>query len=237
MITVRRALLLLGLTVASLGAFTQNASAAPIVLDAFTAAPGSWSTGTAPGVLQSQGVAGSPRTLTLNPPGLANGGDFLGVGGGQFSFQSNSSSTYSAALSYDLGASLPFQTTDFLKFQFLSLDGGSGLTDKISTELKVFTDTGTLTKNILFTEGTFNYNIDFNGLSGAGNLSGTTGIQLTFNNINDQGVDFVLGGNGLIIIRENPVPEPATLATFGLMGLVGGFAARRKMKARAATQA
>jgi hypothetical protein len=233
--TLRKALFLLGLTVASLGALGQSASAAPIILDNFTAASGSWNPVTAPGTLQTQGVAGSPRTLVLNAPGLLNGGDFLGVGGGTFSFQSNSGSTYSASLGYTF-APLALQAGNQLGIDFNSLDAGSNVTNQISALLEVTTSTGTLFKNILFSEGTFNYLIGLNGLSGIGNLNSTTGIRLTFNNTNDQGVDFVINGQPGIRIFGDPEPEPATLATFGLIGLMGGFVARRKLKGSAAVQ-
>jgi hypothetical protein len=40
----------------------------------------------------------------------------------------------------------------------------------------------------------------------------------------------VNGGGGLIPFDNPPTPEPATLATFGLLTLVGGVVARRKLK-------
>lgn len=235
MITLRKALFVFGLAVALLGAFGQSASAAPIILDDFTAASGSWNPVTAPGTLQTQGVAGSPRTLILNAPGLLNGGDFLGVGGGTFSMQSASNSTYSTTLGYNFGP-LALQAGNQIGIDFNSLDAGSNITNQISALLEVNTSTGTLSKTVLFTEGTFSYLIGLNGLSGIGNLNSTTGIRLTFNSTNDQGVDFVINGQPGIRIFGNPEPEPATLATFGLMGLMGGFVARRKLKARAAVQ-
>jgi hypothetical protein len=47
------------------------------------------------------------------------------------------------------------------------------------------------------------------------------------------GADFALDA----IQFSSPVPEPATLGTFGLVSLLGGYAVRRRMKAASVAQA
>ncbi len=234
MITLRKALFSLGVALASLTAFAQSASAAPIVLDNFTASPGIFGPVQGPGVLQSNGT----RTLILGAPGLLNGGDFVAIGGGIFSSQSNTTSTFSTTLAYSF-APIVQSPAGSLGIDFLSLDAGSSSTNQMSLLLEVVTSTGTLSQAFLIPEGNFlqPFLLSFGGLSGVGNLNSTIGVRLTFNNINDAGVDFIVSSsNGGIRIFGEPEPEPATLATFGLMGLMGGFVARRKLKARAAVQ-
>jgi hypothetical protein len=234
MLTIRNTISLFAATLITLANFASSVSAAPIVLDDFQNNPGTWNPVTAPGVLQNN----ADRTLTLGVPGLQNGGDFLGVGGGQFSFQSNTISTYSASLEYSFGP-VALSGANNLALDFLSIDAGSTLVTDLSVLMEVITSTGTLSQAFLLPEGNFpqSFLLSFAGLAGAGDLASTIGLRLTFNNVNDAGVDFILTGDDGVRITNGEIPEPATLATFGLMGLVGGIVARRKLKARALVSA
>ena len=48
-------------------------------------------------------------------------------------------------------------------------------------------------------------------------------------------VGLIQGGNGIELIPG--IPEPMTFATFGALALIGGYTARRKLKAAAVAQA
>jgi hypothetical protein len=59
----------------------------------------------------------------------------------------------------------------------------------------------------------------------------------TFSTANTSTASATFIATGRFREQGDPTPEPATLATLGLMGLMGGFVARRKLKASAAAQA
>lgn len=76
----------------------------------------------------------------------------------------------------------------------------------------------------------FDFTATFNGLRVDSNglfvIPATTSVSATFTGTDDV-FDF----------PQEEVPEPATLATFGLMGLLGGSVLRRKMKTAPVAQA
>lgn len=75
-----------------------------------------------------------------------------------------------------------------------------------------------------------------------GILSNVTKLQLTIDTSTGGGTAGSDVGFGPVHLDQTPqlvppVPEPASMATLGLVGLIGGIAARRKLKAKAAAQA
>jgi hypothetical protein len=240
MFGIRRIVAALALIAAA--CWSPNANAAPILLDDFSTA-GFTANPVASGTLQTQGVLGSPRTVIVGAPGLQNGGDFIGVltGPKQFSSQSAANSAFTTTLSYTF-APLTLSTASNLGLGFVSIDGGSTDPTHLSALLQVNTTSGTLSETLSFPSGNSlqNFLIPFAALTGSGDLSHTTGITLTFNTAvggPSPGADFILSGDTGIHIFDNPVPEPASLATFGLIGLVSVVVVRRKLKVGATAAA
>lgn len=231
MSTLRKALFLFGFAVASLGAFGQSASAAPMLIDDFSSTVAPFSSGS-----QVTNLGGGvTRTITINGSALGLSAVSVNstVPNALDSFAS-SLSAFSTVLQYDFAAQ-NFLPTDSILLPFLASNGGTGAT---TLDLKVELlggPGGSLNFAIADNASPFNLPISF-GAFGPGPFNGITGIRFTFNQDLTNATDFTLGGDGGIRITGDPVPEPATLATFGLMGLVGGFVARRKL-ARAATAA
>ena len=116
-----------------------------------------------------------------------------------------------------------------LNFQFLD----SGVGTQFNVEVLVSTTTGLLTGSLSLTDNALptTYTIPYSSFTGTGDLGSVNSISLRLNNNGNPqaGVDFILTQFAI----AEAVPEPATLATFGLMGLFGGYAARRKLKAGA----
>lgn len=224
--TLRKGLIASALAVLSIVSSSSPAGAAPIVLDTFSGAVSSWNPATPPGVLQANGT----RTLTLGIPGLQNGGDFVSVGGGTFSHQSNTTSNFTTQLAYSFGPA-DLSTGQGLHINFDSIDAGSSVTNRLSALIEILTSTGTLSATIFFPEGNFaqDFLVPYVALSGPGNLNSAIGARITFNNIGDAGVDFILSGDRPLLLNGE-VPEPTTIATFGLIGLLGGAAVRRRLK-------
>ncbi len=223
-------------------AFASSASAAPIIVDTFdtptTASVvgfGNPKTGSfAP--LSGSGILGT-RALSYN----GGAGNFLLFEGVAVGAGSLILGTQSSAVQVNLAYS-GFGTLNLTGFTSLDLifvpifDAGVGTFDIVVT---LATSTGNLTMTFIppgaIAPGGGVFAIPLAGLTGPGNLANVTGITL---NLNDGGspsaaADFTLSQ----IQFSPPVPEPATIATLGLMGLFGGYFARRKLKAGSVAQA
>jgi PEP-CTERM motif len=226
--------------VAVVGFSAARSTAAPIVVDTFITpgspaivgtgmpATGSFASTSGPGILGT-------RTLSYNG-GLGNFGLFEGiaVGGGSLMLGTQSRGE-EVVLNYGGFGSLNLSGSTFLQLTFVPIfDLGVGTFDIV---LKLTTSTGllsgTFTPPVGISPGGGILLLPLGALTGPGNLGIVTGIELR---LNDGGTpspaaDFTLTGLAFT------VPEPATLATFGFVGLLGGYAARRKLKAGAATPA
>lgn len=234
MFRLRNALALLALVAAS-----TPASAAVINLDNFTTAM-SGVDAVAPGVLTATGNSKTSggnvgthlgtRTVTLSENNVIS---------------ANSQITGNFLLGMSTGSGITSATTTLLYNAFgnLNLTANNGISLNVSffnagTPAVNPTVTATLTDNggdrvlgpIAF-NSTGALFIPF----GAVDRDVVTAIKLVFNLQN--GTDVTIDAKNGVIITETPVPEPMTLAAFGVMTLVGGVYGRRKLKARAVAQA
>jgi len=225
--------------VAALGFSAAPSTAAPILVDNFTTpgAPVGVGTGMpATGSFPSVSGAGILGTRTLSYIGSGTFGPFEGVqvGGGSLILGTQSKGE-EVVLNYGGFGTLSLSSSDSLQLTFIPIfDLGVGTFDIV---LKLTTGSGLLSGTFTppggIAPGGGTLLLPLSALTGPGNLGSVTGIELR---LNDGGspspaADFTLTGLAII------TPEPATLATFGFMGLLGGYAARRKLKARAATPA
>jgi len=232
MFGMRRIVSTLALALAATACWSPNANAAPIVLDNFSVGAGPFGAVTpGPATLQGPiGIGGGiSRTISISAPGFTSVGDGLQVGGGLFQFATLNVGTSTTA-NYTFSP-VSLSGANSLGMDFTFIDGGVGNPTTMSMLLTVHTSTGDLTKTVVFpnVSSLTAFNVPLTGLAGVGTLGSTTGIAFTFNNINDPGVDFILTNqNGGIRIFDTP--EPASLATFGLIGLVSAVVVRRKLK-------
>jgi len=252
------------LSVAAFLALTSSASAAPVIDDLNTGqflstAISNPNSGTVSGA----GILGGSRfaSVALVSGGSGSAASWLVVGGsgtGVFSLTANQStlSTGTFSLNYGgagVGPAVAAASSVGLFFGNIGL-GGSGANVGLLSVTAILTDINGKTSSSAATSLTSGTNILSNFLlSGftpqAGFLPGSV-VSLSFQfsaktGINSQGgfdpLNFALGnpfnpGVPALQLDPSPVPEPATLATFGLMGLLGGCVLRRKMKAAVVAQ-
>jgi hypothetical protein len=213
----------LGLAVLFAFGSATTTAAAPIILDDFSTFPGTWSNppGQAPGLLQSNAT----RTLILGGAGLNNVGDAIQINTTtqQFIVSHPPLSDFPVTLSYNLSGS--FNTSNAVILQFETLDLN------MLIQLDVTTTSGTLTATYTVPAqlSPFTFLLPFSSLSGPGNLANTTGISITFNSDQRKNIDFILRGDSGGSQFED-LPEPGTLASFALLGLLGGWVVRRRMR-------
>ncbi len=218
----------LGVIAVMIGGLTTNATttAAPIILDDFSQNPGSWSNGTPAGTLQNS----PPRNLSIDKD--LSGGDFIEVNTTKQTFESTRGvgKDYALTLGYTVNGSFTGSNQIILDFASLDLP--------MDVQLVVHTTSGPLQATYTIpTTGPgnpFTFFLPFSSLTGGSLswLSNTTGIDIIFNYNNKTDIDFLLRGDTGGIKLNGNIPEPATLASFGLMGLVGGLVLRRKLRHR-----
>jgi hypothetical protein len=216
------------------------ASAAPILIDSFfTPNPGAIHTNN-PVSLPLRVDSGFEilGTRTTSVTAVANGLDNdVQIGGGPGGFydvSSGVSDSITTQLAYNFGGSLSGATQIDIEFDGVQGGLGSGNALSITAVLetvngdRVFSttvpDSGAL-NNVL--------SLGFGSFSNAGFGDTITGFRLSTNvggfNASDFRIDNISTPDGTFD-QGDPVPEPASLALFGLLGLGGVAAARRKMK-------
>jgi hypothetical protein len=215
----------LGIAVLFAFGSATTTAAAPIILDDFSTFPGTWSNppGQAPGPLQSNAT----RTLILGGAGLDNVGDAIQINTTtqKFIVAHSPMSDFPVTLSYNLSGSFNTNNAVILQFETLDLE--------MLIQLDVTTISGTLTATYTVPAqlSPFTFLLPFSSLSGPGNLANTTGISITFNSDQRKNIDFILrGDSGGIQFNGEDIPEPGTLASFALLGLLGGWVVRRRMR-------
>lgn len=224
--------------------FGGKASAGPIILDDFNV--GSYSR------ISGQGINNTSPTVNLTPnvtraishsgtpgPNFQNGeGVFLNTGSSLGRLElATAASTARVVAEYSFlgGNNLIVDSQGFrLDFDFYDLGGGASL--EITAEA-TFANSSTFSSTVSLNPSAFtptSVNIANAGFLG----QPITGLKFFFNNDpRDQAVDFRLDR---ILVQDGRipgfeiVPEPASMAVFGLLTLAGGAFARRKMKAVAA---
>ena len=214
-------LAVLATTCLSLG-WSSTVTAAPIILDDFSKFPGTWTNVQGPGTLQSN----TTRTLILGGAGLNNVGDGIQINTGtqQFIVAHSPQSDFDLTLSYNTPGNFSSSNAVILQFETLDIE--------MVITMTVNTMSGNLTANYTVPPQTtpFTFTLPFSSLAGSGNLANTTGISLKFNSDNRKNIDFILRGDAGGIILNGDLPEPGTLATLGLIGVVGGLALRRRLR-------
>lgn len=204
-----------------------SVSAAPVTIDTFdTPASAQTFIGPTGAINTSHSGTGILGTRTLTTSGALALGDVFSIGAGAFSAFTGTSAI-ETSLAYSSFGTQNFSGDLGINFHFSFLDAGVSAT---STEVDVVltTSTGTLTGSITLADSAtaFSATLLFSSFTGPGSLSSVTGITVIFNNggTPNQGTDFVLDG---LSVTSN-VPEPMSVALFGLTALSAVFVVRRK---------
>jgi hypothetical protein len=232
----------LGACVVALGGFAAKAGAVPIVMDNFTGAQGpvSSSGAFASNTAVVAGIApvfGTVRSIDI----LSTGSDAdIRVGGGRVVISNNETIGSVSHVTYNFGAqgfALDYSGVNTITIDNAIQDGAAGgnptisllFNGSIATAAQAVTvGGGDLVFNLagLGIGAVSQFQIVINTPSG-GAVPGRAGTDMSFGPLE-------LDNSPPRLLLE---PEPATLATFGLVTLLGGFAARRRMKGAAVAQA
>ncbi len=236
-----RNLLRLMLSVAAVSGMTTSAGAAPLALDYF-ATPntggfvnigGGYNTTVGP--TANVGDLGASRTIRFTgTDGGVPGGAQYAIGNNNFSVSVPPDDIVQTSVAYTGLPSTAFNPGAAL---FLSLSGVDqaftiGLDLLSGGEAGTVEATGDF--NVAAIPGVQSIPFFFAGLTGT--LGNFDTVRFRFNTTDVEALDFNLTANGgppVTFDPNTPVPEPATLATFGLMGLMGlmgGYVARRRAK-------
>ena len=233
-----------------------NASAAPIIIDTFNdpVSPGqtvmsgpltgSLASVTGAGVLNGAGTRdvsySGVNANTIPANNFRPAGEFLSVNGVIPS--TLALATFDSAIQVDLKYS-GFGTLDASAQTTLDLIFNTifdkGVNPTFDIDILLTTASGMLS-GVFQAPGGFVPNggtlqVPLSMLTGSGSLSTITQIEVRLNDNGSPsaGADFALDQ----LQFSAPIPEPATLATLGLMGMCGGFFVRRKLKAASVAQA
>lgn len=249
MFGMRQALFTLGVSVAVLASVASSATAAPVVFDSFTSPASGVQTATSTGSLASNNqvgltgiLLGTQRLVDIQRlAGLSTSTISVNTGapgGVDLANGINTGSTARVIYNFQIqGFAADFQGVGTVTIKDAYRDVGS---PTIALDFFNGASSGSVSLPILAnTTGT---DLVFS-LAGISNsiLQNVTKFQLTIdtNTGGAAGTDLAFGpivvGNAPVVILE--IPEPATMATFGLMALVGGYVGRGKLKARTVAQA
>lgn len=179
---------------------------------------------------------GNQRTITAQRQG---GSDTFGATvntaiANQYSFANGASTGSVFTINYDFAAqgfALDFSGSDLLTLVGIDMDSGSADfsitatdgTNSFTTPIQNVNSAAPIT------------NLNFNIVGGLVDGSAITGITISVDTFNpglsgaDGQFDDILLDD-TVTITGNHVPEPASMALFGLVGLGGMIAARRKMR-------
>lgn len=197
-----------------------------------------------PGALGSHAVPEVLGTRTISVGSAIGAGDFVAIGTGfvlprppsGLELATSVFGSQVVTLDYALGGVFDLSTATSFDIDFFALDVGTTgnpteftivLTDGNGDTL---TATGT-SPSILPPGGILSFAMG--SFVGLGDLSNITDISVGFNTNNEVAVDFFVRGidiPGGSFTPQGNTPEPASMALFGLIGLGGVVAARRKMK-------
>ncbi len=209
--------------------FSATASAAPILDDLNTAVSVSNSIAGTTVSGPSQSGAGILGNRIVSVQIITGTGAFSGtstIGGGQFSV-----GTSGANVNTNQSASYTFSAMDLsgsgsVDFTVSVFNPGTGNPPVTATVFLTDTSSGTQTVGSAIITGVGAVSIPL----GATDRNATTNITLQFNILNNTDIT-IQGGAGIELIPG--IPEPMTFATFGALALIGGYTARRKLKAAA----
>jgi hypothetical protein len=223
-----------------------SAGAAPIVIDNF-ATPDPFVTQTGGGLFNPShsgtGIFGSATrdvSVTLPFGDTAAIGAAIPFGGSVGTLDAFSVFSGVSALTSSLTYTFP-APTDLsgagISFVMAFVDEGQPAGPPgIVTDITINTATGTLTGVVpLLSSATpVTYTALYNTFSGSGDLTQVNSIVFTFNNggTPQQGTDFIVTQ-----IQVDPIPEPATLALWGVVGAAGAWYGRRRLGKKAPAEA
>jgi len=250
MFRLRQVVALLTLSVVALGSFATNANAA-VIFDSFTSPANQQVTDFPGGGTASNSQGGLTGILFTNTRAVditATSGNpvqsatlqVLG-GSGRVSIANAESIGSVSHLTYNFGGALNFNGVGSIIVNDAIQDGalGGAPTIQLSFTNAANVTTSTLVLGVPTVSGDLVFSLA--GLNAAV-LGGVTQFQVTINTPGDArpggaGTDMSFGpiefpGNPPFLVT-NEVPEPASLATLGVMGLLAGAFGRRKLKAKA----
>ena len=220
-------------------AFASSASAAPMTVDNFTTSVFvlQLGLGTTSSASQSgAGILGS-RIVTVNNTLVANPSDFaaVNIAGGTAGLGSTGGNNTTNSFTSFETLSYTFSMTDLSGFSAMltvfAFDAGTPTGPVVLTVRLTDTSSGLQTLAPININGNGPLTIPF------GSVDRDQATNITFQFQLNNGADLTLTNGGIRLLESSPVPEPATIATLGLMGLFGGYFARRKLKAGSVAQA
>jgi len=245
MYRLRKLVSLLTLSVVALGGFTGNASAA--IFDSFSD-PNPQGPVSSTGALAQNTTSGlsgimftDTRMIDITSTGNQSNIRVNQGGSGRVSISNDENLGSVSHVTYNFGSSLNYSGVGSITINDAFQDGAAGGNPTIALKFTNSSNVSDTTLAQLVPSITGDLIFSLAGLN-ASVLNDVTQFQVIINTpaspsqiIGGAGTDMSFGpiefpGNPPFI--NQPVPEPFTLATFGALSLVGGIAARRKLKAK-----
>ncbi len=240
----------LGVALGVVAGLTAAAEGAPVPFDFFTspasgvqtvggAAGGGNPSPPAPASNFQSGLSGisfgNQRTITAQRQGGFGSfdADVNTTLAGQYAFANGAATGSIFTIAYDFAAqgfSLDFSTSDLVQLVGIAVDSGQADITITSTDgANSFT---TPVQSVLAGPAT---DLDFFVVGGLVDPTAITGLTITVDTVSPglSGSDGRINNvnfDDSVRITGDPVPEPASMALFGLVGLGGVIAARRKMR-------
>jgi hypothetical protein len=216
---------LLASTCLALG-WSSTSSAAPILIDDFST-PTVSAAGVATGLPLTTPLGGGiTRTITASGT-FTNASTYqINVPPNTFTLNTATGQTITLTIEYTFSTPLNISANSTLEFNVLSYDLGP-----FGIKLDMFSGVSNLyTQTISLPNPSPSPGSAFVSFGPFGPLSNVDKITLTFNTGPISDLDFRIGGDGGGIKLNDEIPEPGTLATLGLIGVVGGLALRRRLR-------
>ena len=205
-----------------------SAPAAPILIDDFsipTVAAG----GVASGLPLTTSLGGGiTRTITASGTFTDASTFQINVPANTFTLNTATGQTITITMEYTLSTPISISANSTIEFNVLSYDLGP-----FNIQLQLFSGMSTLyTQAVTLPPPSPSPGSAFVQFGPFGPLANVDKIVLTFNNSGTPrtDLDFRIGGDGGGIRLNDDLPEPGTLASFALLGLLGGWIVRRRMR-------
>jgi hypothetical protein len=206
----------------------STAGAAPIVVDDFSTPTVSAAAVTSLPLTTNLG-GGITRTITATGSFDAASTYQINTPVNTFTLNTATNQTITIQMKYDFSSSLSFPGNTTIEFNVLSYDLGPF---DIKAVLLDSSNNVLYSQTITLPSPSPSPGSAFVSFGPFGPISGISSLVLTFNSGGRTDLDFRIGGDGGGIQFNDQVPEPGTLATFGMIGLVGGLALRRRLRQR-----
>lgn len=207
----------------------STAPAAPIIIDDFST-PTVASGGVQKDLPLTTNLGGG-ITRTISASGTFSDASTYQINSPANTFTLNTATgqTITIKMEYTFSTALNIPTNSQLEFNVLSYDLGP-----FGIKAELFSGSTPLWNNtITLPSPSSSPGSAFVSFGPFGPLPNVDKIVLTFNTGGRSDLDFRIGGDGGGIKLNDDVPEPGTLATFGVIGLLGGLAIRRRLRRQA----